>query len=35
VSALRRPQMQTAWNAARLFRRAAVTGAAFFDYDHG
>jgi hypothetical protein len=32
---LRRRQMQAARNAVRLCARAAVTGVAFFDYDHG
>ena len=32
---LRRHQLQTARNAARLFARASVTGVAFFDFDHG
>jgi hypothetical protein len=32
---LRRMQMQTARNAARLCARASVTGVAFSDFDHG
>jgi hypothetical protein len=32
---LRRRQMQRARNAVRLCARAAVTGVAFFDFDHG
>ena len=30
-----RAKMQAARRAIRLCRRAAVTGVAFFDYDHG